>query len=234
MNSLNDRIARRITDSPVFAGMDPFRINHLLLHSRCKYLSRGELLFSPGDPSEGLLLVLDGIFKLYAEDGAGHQKVIDLMGRGHIVPGTQMTSVSHHAHHARSLSRAAILLIPRDVLQAELALDAGLAQRLLEDAARHMRRLMGELEAASLHSARRRACDFLLGQPALAQPASPCEEDPSIVVSLPVSKCTVASFLSITPEHFSRILRELQRDGLIEMQKRTIRILCPQRLAGIS
>jgi hypothetical protein len=50
-------------------------------------------------------------------------------------------------------------------------------------------------------------------------------------VSLPVSKATIASRLSLTPEYFSRVLHELEGAGLIEIDKRDIRIPDPGRLA---
>lgn len=50
-------------------------------------------------------------------------------------------------------------------------------------------------------------------------------------VSLPVSKATIASRLSLTPEYFSRVLHELAAEGLIEIDKRDIHIPDPARLA---
>jgi CRP/FNR family transcriptional regulator, dissimilatory nitrate respiration regulator len=51
-------------------------------------------------------------------------------------------------------------------------------------------------------------------------------------VSLPVSKATIASRLSLTPEYFSRVLHELEAHGLIEIDRRDIRILDAKRLSG--
>ena len=53
-----------------------------------------------------------------------------------------------------------------------------------------------------------------------------------VTVSLPVSKATVASRLSLTPEYFSRVLHELEAERLIEIDKREIRILDVKRLAS--
>ena len=53
-----------------------------------------------------------------------------------------------------------------------------------------------------------------------------------VTVSLPVSKATVASRLSLTPEYFSRVLHELEAEQLIEIDKREIRILDVKRLAN--
>jgi CRP-like cAMP-binding protein len=36
----------------------------------------------------------------------------------------------------------------------------------------------------------------------------------------------------LTPEYFSRVLRELEEAGLIEVDKRDIRLLDPKRLAA--
>ena len=44
-------------------------------------------------------------------------------------------------------------------------------------------------------------------------------------LTLPTSKAIVASRLNLTPEHFSRILHELQAKGLIQRRRREIRIL---------
>ena len=48
---------------------------------------------------------------------------------------------------------------------------------------------------------------------------------------LPVSKAAIASRLSMTPEYFSRVLHELESQGLIVIDKREITIPDPARLA---
>ena len=51
-------------------------------------------------------------------------------------------------------------------------------------------------------------------------------------VSLPVSKATIASRLSLTPEYFSRVLHELEAAGLVRIDKREIHILDAHALAN--
>ena len=53
-----------------------------------------------------------------------------------------------------------------------------------------------------------------------------------LTVSLEVSKATVASRLSLTPEYFSRVLHELESAGLVRIDKRDIHILDRDRLAA--
>lgn len=47
-----------------------------------------------------------------------------------------------------------------------------------------------------------------------------------------MSKATIASRLSITPEYFSRVLHDLEAEGLIRMDKRDIHIPDAARLAN--
>ncbi len=52
-----------------------------------------------------------------------------------------------------------------------------------------------------------------------------------LTVSLPVSKATIASRLSLTPEYFSRVLHELEAEGLVRIDKRDVHILDVHRLS---
>ncbi|MGK9616989.1 helix-turn-helix domain-containing protein, partial [Salmonella enterica subsp. enterica] len=72
----------------------------------------------------------------------------------------------------------------------------------------------------SLANASRRVINFLIQERDLA----------SDDVVLQVPKRLVASKLGIQPETFSRILHRLVDAGLIEVQRRTIRIMCEEQL----
>ena len=54
----------------------------------------------------------------------------------------------------------------------------------------------------------------------------------NLIASLPASKATIASRLSLTPEYFSRVLHELEAQKLITIDRREIRILDVQKLLG--
>jgi CRP-like cAMP-binding protein len=104
-----------------------------------------------------------------------------------------------------------------------------LAMRMLADLSRRLTGLIREIEAVTLHSGARRVVDYLLTSPAAVKSRAAHED---ATVSLPASKGTIASLLSVTPEHFSRILHELQARGLISVERRHIHILDAQGLAS--
>jgi CRP-like cAMP-binding protein len=87
---------------------------------------------------------------------------------------------------------------------------AGLSQR--------MHGLMCDLESYALRSGTERVAAFLLKQPVQAAAGETS-------ITLPVSKAVLASRLSLTPEHFSRIMAELSARRLIAFKGRKVAIL---------
>ena len=86
---------------------------------------------------------------------------------------------------------------------------------------------MHDIESGALHSGIQRVIGYLLSE---REPEKNTASE-TFTVSLPVSKATLASRLSLTPEYFSKVLHELESQKLIEIDKRDIRILDMTRLA---
>jgi Crp-like helix-turn-helix domain len=110
--------------------------------------------------------------------------------------------------------------------------DRGLAGRQrygaqLGGMSRKMHGLVRDVETYALHSGRQRVIRYLLGDQASGNRGAAELR----TVSLPASKATISSRLSLTPEYFSRVLHELEAQGLIAIDGRDIRILDARRLA---
>lgn len=60
--------------------------------------------------------------------------------------------------------------------------------------------------------------------------ATPASAEGERVVRLPAAKSAIASRLNISPEHLSRVLKELSAKGLLEVHGRQLRIPDVQRL----
>ena len=75
-----------------------------------------------------------------------------------------------------------------------------------------------EIDQLTLQNATMRVIHFML-QGISSDSHSPC------VIQWTAPKATLASRLSVRPETFSRILKQLSHDGLIQVQGKTISIL---------
>lgn len=213
---------------PLFEGLPPSELARIAADCALRRLSRGDELFRAGQPCEALHLVVDGQVKVYAKAANGHEKVIEVVGPGACVAEALMFSEAAYSFNASVLADTDILVVPQATLVQEIEHNPVLAMRLLAGLSRRLNGLMREIEAVTLHSGVHRVVDYLLRAPraVLARQAD------QLTVALPASKGTIASLLSVTPEHFSRILHELQSQGLISVDKRRIHILDAQALAS--
>lgn len=221
-------IADCLAALPLFHEMHTAELGRLAASSLIRPIDRGDVIFRVGDPCEGFHVVLDGQVKLFALSHAGQEKVIELVRPGQTFAESLMFTGNPYMVHAQALCDGAILTIRKQAVLDEIAHDGRFALRMLAGIARRMDGLVQDVEASALHSGIQRVVSYLLREQ--AEHGQPTGRAPR--VSLPVSKATIASLLSLTPEYFSRVLRELEERGYIAMDRRDIRILDPQALAA--
>lgn len=233
--AMGDTLAQAVTGlrgAPLFSDASLPMLRRLAAAARPRLLARGDTLFKAGDASEGLYVLTRGQIKVYARSEQGQEKVIEVIAAPACVGESQLCEAVQHVSHAAALSEAHLLLLPRAALLHELEADPGLAVRLAADLSGRLNKLVRDIEAVTLHSAAQRVASYLRNLSSLA-----AESDGGLagcMVSLPASKGTIASLLSVTPEHFSRILHDLQSRGLIAVNRRQIHIPDVARLSGLA
>lgn len=234
MSNVDDKqvtevVADGLAQTTLFGGTSAALRARVAAASEIRRLPRGATLFETGQPTEGLYIVLSGQIKLFARADNGQEKVIEVVPQyGHLGESIVFDQAVHVAC-ARALNETAVLRVPAAVVLDELARDPGLAARMLAGLSRRLNDRVRDIEALTLRSSVRRVVDYLLR--AQARQTSPEQAGAEATVSLPFSKSTLASLLSVTPEHFSRILHELQARGLIAVNRRDIHIPDVGRLA---
>jgi CRP-like cAMP-binding protein len=95
---------------------------------------------------------------------------------------------------------------------------------MLSGLSRRLHGLVRDVEAYTLRSSHERVIGYLLAEVPDGANGGAAQ------VQLTAGKSVIASRLSMTPEHFSRILHELGNAGLVEIQGRTVRIPDLERL----
>ena len=219
-------IPRYLANLPLFEEIAPADLQRLAQGCRLRNFSRGENIFSVGMPCEEFHVTVTGQVKLFALSPSGQEKVIELAGPGISFAEALVFTGKPYIINAQALSESIVLSVGKAAVVREIEDDPRFAMRMLAGISRRLHGLVHDVQAYSLHNGMQRVIGYLL---------HPLEENPAtssaLKVSLPVSKATIASRLSITPEYFSRVLHELESAGLIEIDKRDIRILDVHRLA---
>jgi len=188
-------------------------------------VARNETLVAAHAHCPGIYLVTSGRLMLSVGGAAGGRKVLRLAEPGDVIGLAATLLGSATLAAVEALTDSTLVLIPREIVLDRALQDAQLAFTLATLAARQSRALAADLEAVSLQSGRERIVNYLLGN------AGGVTAGASAVL-LTAKKSVIASRLSVTPEYFSRTLRELISCGAIEVNGRQITIRDSARLRG--
>ncbi len=220
-------IPRYLSVLPLFNDLRPDELGPLAAGCQLLRLGRGDMVCRVGLPCEEFHVVVMGQVKLYAISPAGQEKVIELIGPGNSFGEALMFTGKPYIVSAQALTDSLVLRVSKEAVLAEIGRDSRFALRMLAGISRRLHGLVHDVQAYALHSGMQRVIGYLLRE----REVEDCASGEVLTVSLPVSKATIASRLSLTPEYFSRVLHELEAAGLIQIDKRDIRILDAQRLA---
>jgi CRP/FNR family transcriptional regulator, dissimilatory nitrate respiration regulator len=219
-------LPRYLAVLPLFSDLSPAELGRLALGCQLRRLARGETIFRVGEPCEEFHVTVTGQIKLFAISPAGQEKVIELVGPGASFGEALMFTGRPYIINGQALTDTLLLTVKKTAVVAEIEQDARFAMRMLAGISRRLHGLVRDVEAYALHSGVQRVIGYLL------RDVEAGGGDRPITVSLAVSKATVASRLSLTPEYFSRVLHELESAGLVRIDKRDVHILDATRLAA--
>ncbi|MBP6777150.1 MAG: Crp/Fnr family transcriptional regulator [Piscinibacter sp.] len=221
-------VPRYLSVLPLFNDLSPAELRQVADGCTLRRLARSDMVFRMGDACHEFHVVVTGQVKLFVLSPAGQEKVVELIGPGQSFAEAIMFTNRPYILSAQSLVDTLLLSVSKQAVLAEIERDHRFALRMLAGVSRRLHGLVHDVEAYSLHTGLQRVIGFLLRDQVLEDG----EAGAVRTVSLPVSKATIASRLSLTPEYFSRVLHELEAHGLIEIDRRDIRILDAQRLSA--
>jgi len=238
-------LPRYLAVLPLFQEMTPPELQRLAQGCRLRRLARGDNVFRVGEPCDEFHVTVMGQVKLFAISPAGQEKVIELVGPGQSFAEALMFTGRPYFINAQALTDTLLLSVGKPAVLHEIESDPRFAMRMLAGISRRLHGLVHDVQAYALHSGLQRVIGYLLRDMPGELDAADASTGPGALdgldeaersvqplrVSLPVSKATIASRLSLTPEYFSRVLHDLADQGLIEIDKREIHIPDPGRLA---
>ena len=205
----------------LFARLSEDQLDRVAKHAVRLHLQEGEMLFQQNDPADRFYLLLRGQIKLFRLGPSGHEKVIEIV-----------TPCSTFAEALMFLDRPTYPVAAQSLQAAEVvsvdALDFARMLResvdtcfmLMGDMSQRLRGLIREIDDLSLSSATCRVAAYIASR----------SEPNGGTFDLDVPKQTLASRLSVQPETFSRIIRNLRDQGILSVRGAHVEISDPDRL----
>ena len=212
---------------PMFSNLSKPDRENVSQECDLKRFTRGDMIFRAGDQCEEFHIIVTGQVKLYVTSPNGQEKIFEILGPGQSIAEAMMFLNKPHMLNAQTLTDAMLMSISKPTVMSEIARDPYFSMQMLTGISRRLHGLMRDVEGYALQSGMQRLIGYLLRDLDEEAPGN----TNTLTVYLPVSKATIASRLSLTPEYFSRVLHELVGARLIKIDKREIHILDVQRLS---
>ena len=191
-------------------------------------LAAGETLYMAGERRSSIWVVATGALKSCELDLDGREQVVGFHGPGDVL-GLERLEIPEHRGFALALEPTSVCRIPVSKLLARLTTAPELWREVLRIAgdqiarAREVHRVLGQLQTGQ------RLAWFLLEGTGPRRNACKCSG--TMEIHLPMGRQDIASYLGMTLETVSRSFSALQRDGLVAVQGRAVRLPDPARLA---
>ena len=218
------KVEEFLRNLPLFRDLSAEEVERIAASTSQVRMPTGSILFRKGDPCTGFHVIVYGQIKLAFGASDGSEKVVEILGPGQSFGEAVMFLDKPYVVFAESLADSLLLHVGKAVIFHELEHNQDFSRRMLGGLAQRLHRIVGDLEGYSLKSGTQRVIGYLLRDVVAGQTGRTLE------VTLPATKSVIASRLSITREHFSRILHELSDAGLIKVSGRNIRFLDIARL----
>lgn len=202
---------------PLFHSLESAALARIAQGTRALSLRRSHILFREGEMPAGFHLIVYGKMKLSVVSPQGAEKVVEIAAQGQIFGEAEMFLERSHLVTAQALEPSLLLHISAAAIFNELDRDPQFVRKIIAALSLRLHQLVGDLEAYSLHSGCQRLIDYLLRD-------QPTDRDEPISMTLPVSKCVIASRLNMKQETLSRILQNLSAMGLVVVDGRTVHI----------
>lgn len=219
------KVEEFLRNLPLFRGLSLEEVERVAASTSQIRVPVGSILFRKGDPCGGFHVIVYGQVKLAFGASDGSEKVVEILGPGQSFGEALMFLDEPYLVFAETLADSLLLHIGKAAIFQELEHSQVFARRLLGGLAQRLHRILSDLEGYSLKSGTQRVIGYLMRDSMRGSSSGR-----NLEVTLPATKSVIASRLSITREHFSRILHELTEADLIKVSGRTIRILDVERL----
>ncbi len=212
---LEGRLREALRRAPLLARLEPAQIERVVRQARRIRLAAGQLLFRQGEPAERFYLLVAGQVRLFRLSAEGAEKVIELIGPDQTFAEALMfLNTPRYPVCAAALVDSELIAIESADFAAMVRESVETCFVLLGALSQRLRVLIAEIDALSLHTATSRLARYL----ALRLPA---ETD---TLELPVRKAVLASRLSIQPETFSRVIKALVDQAIIQVDNQRIQV----------
>lgn len=198
-----------------FAHIDEKSLEYLVQNLSKREFQRDEVVLWEGESASGLYIILYGTLKVVMTSLQGRELTLNILGKYDSFNAIAMFTHGSHPARVIALERSSLLYLDYTVIQTLLKQSPDFSTALLNGFANRIQELTDRLFSLSLQPVENRLSDFLLRK----------SEGGIFQREKWLTQEEIAAQIGTVPDVLSRVLRSMIEEGLIEMDRRQIRIL---------
>jgi CRP-like cAMP-binding protein len=209
-----------LSRSPLFAGLSPGHFDELTGASRLLELPANHSLCRAGEPIREAHILFNGSVKRSTMLAGETEKIIELVQSPQMLSIGELFGSTHYSASCTVITASIIVAIDIRTLRSVIQKDLDLSWRIIQALAQ--RQCAFEFDITGYHSGligTQRLLDYLLE---LAGDRARLAGETT--VTLKASKKMIAGRIGMTPESFSRSLRQLSDNGFVVVEGRNVHI----------
>jgi len=217
-------LAERLAMVPLFSGL-PAEFLRLLAHAAVsRQYEADQLVFVEGEASPGLFVIESGHVKVVRASPQGREHTLEVLGPSQPANAVAVFIRRPSPATAIALEPTRGWLLPREAVAQLIRDHPAFAVSVIENMADHMVRLVDLVADLSLRSVTERLAKLLLDEAV----------DGVLVRPRWLTLPELAARLGTVPDVVQRALGRLTADGLVETDRREIRIRDRERLEALA
>lgn len=196
----------------MFADLPADDIKAIAEDATLRKLEKGESLFREGEKAAGFYVVQTGRISIFRLTPDGREQIICIFEPPESFAEVVLATVETYPANAAALESSQVIQINKTRFRELVCRKPELALHMLASMSLHLKHLVQSLHDIKGRQIEGRLADWLLKQSPAAAAGCPA------IVTLQISKKTLAGQLGVTSETLSRTFSRFTREGLIRVQ----------------
>lgn len=208
-----------IQSVPIFKNLTLDEVNEIIDISSHSKLEKGDFIYSAGDDLNCLYVIHKGKVKIARYSEEGKEQVLRILSHGDFLGELALFQNAKVTTYAEAIEPTVVCKVERKRLKTLMESSPNLLFKMMNELSDRLEKAEALIENSNLYSANIKVARLLL------------DLEKNGIVRFQTTKANLSSNLGITPETFSRKLRELEDEQYIEIiSNKEIRIKDLNRL----
>ena len=199
----------KLEEIPMFDTLTPSHLKELYNQTHMKHFTKDSIVFYEGDESKYLHILLEGSIKLYKTTPKGTQIQINRMGAPELIGEYASFEAQPFPATCEFVTEGTMGLLPFEVVYQHLS-NPNFSLEIIKSLTGKVGLLSALVHKETVLSSEAKVADLMTQKLSLFHRLKNNE---------------LASILNLTPETFSRIMTKFKKEGIIVVERQTVKIL---------